>query len=188
MFASLFDTYTPTEAFFLLCAILGTLLFFGKVVLMVSHGLGDNDLHDVDSASGAEGAFKLLSLNAITGFFMMFGWIGLACLKQFNLSAAISTIAAFIAGLVTMILAAKLFSSARKLVSQGAQFDINALVGTTANVYQRIPASGIGRVQVAVASGTIELDAISEYKAQIESFEKVEIVRVVDSKTVSVKR
>ena len=92
-----------------------------------------------------------------------------------------------IAGVLTMYLTAWIFRGARLLVSPGAQFRIENAVGLKASVYQRIPAEGKGRVQLAIDGHTHEIDAIAETPAEIPSFKTVEVVRVVDAETVAVK-
>ena len=62
-------------------------------------------------------------------------------------------------------------------------------VGLKASVYQQIPAGGIGKVNVTLKNGSLkELDAVSDDAELIESFKTVEVVEVVNSRTVKVKR
>jgi len=81
-----------------------------------------------------------------------------------------------------------LFNAARKLVSLGARFAIEDTIGMTASVYQRIPPDGRGMIQVAIDGMTREIEALSEDKVELESFQAVKVVRVVDHMTVTVKK
>jgi len=191
MFTGL-DSFQVT---FWICAIGGTAFFVLKALTSAFAGF-DHDLggdggaaHDVvhhgDESSDA--AFKIISITSLTGFFMMFGWIGLAVYDQAGYGSGVSLAVAFLAGLGTMYMTALIFKGAGKLSGGGARFDINSTVGQRANVYQKIPASGKGRIQIMVADVTHEIDAISEEGKEIESFANVTVVRVVNSDTVSVR-
>ena len=90
------------EIIYWAAAIIGGTLFILRLIMMViGGGLGDGDVdipHDVDipqdihiagdihaDVSGdhaaADMSFKLLSVQGLTSFFMMFGLVGLALLK-----------------------------------------------------------------------------------------------------------
>ena len=146
MFSNFLQGAAFSEQVFWICAILGTLLFILRAFLMIFAGVHhdfDGDVyHDVDTPEGTEASFKALSLNSITGFFMMFGWVGLACYKQFGLSSGISTLVGFVAGALCVVLIAKVFQGASKLESPGAVFDVEKLIGEVVEVYQQIPAEG----------------------------------------------
>ena len=194
-----------TELVFWLTAILGTVFFFLRVVMMIVGGFGDDVGSDVSHAdattietdhSGADGhqsedgsdaSFKLVSLNSITGFIMMFGWAGLASYLQFHLNDVVSFIIAFVVGLLCMFITASLFKMASKLTSPGARFNINNTIGTAAEVYLRIPDNGTGKVKITVNGESRIVSAVSENKKEIDSFKRVNVVRVVNSDTISVK-
>ena len=183
---------TALETAFWCSAVAGTLFFILKALMMILGGV--DDVQDMDAGDLAhEGtdasdvAFKLLSINSLTGFFMMFGWAGLAGLKEFQIGEFASFAVAFAIGLLSMYITASLFRGARLLVSPGSQFSIDKTVGLRATVYQMIPGNGTGQIQVAVEGVTREIDAVSEQKEDIRSQQSVEVVRVVDDRTVSVR-
>ncbi|MDR1211075.1 MAG: hypothetical protein LBK40_02460, partial [Spirochaetaceae bacterium] len=79
-------------------AIFGSVFFVLRVVLFVVGGFGadtdggepvldDDPVHLSHSREleASDGAFKLLSLNSVTGFIAMFGWAGLAAYSQYGL-------------------------------------------------------------------------------------------------------
>ena len=118
-----------TELTFWGFAIFGTTFFLLRVVSMIigfgaEHAdvgdVGHDVGHDVPHGSEALGtdhhshdlaatdtAFKLVSINSITGFFMVFGWAGLAAFKDHELSEAMSLLVASIAGVLMMYLTAR---------------------------------------------------------------------------------
>ena len=179
---------------FWLCAVGGTVFFVLKSLLSLV-GVFDGHL-DIPHAGGShldvhhdatDAAFKLFSINSLTGFFMMFGWIGLASLEQFKFGSSTSIFLALVAGGLSMLVISFIFKSALGLASHGGRFVIAELIGKTASVYEQIPASGTGVIQVVASGMTKEVNAVSESKREIASHRHVEVVRVVDGETVSVK-
>ncbi len=189
--------------FFWLCAIAGTLFFLLRVAMLCigasfegADGDAGGDVHDstihhdaMDYDDSSDASFQLFSVHSITAFIMMFGWAGLSSYIQFELGPTLAILIALAAGTMVLFITAYLFKLALKLVSPGAQFDIEKTVGLTAKVYQEISQNGAGRIQLSLpGAGLREIDAVSEDKKKIESFVSVKIVRVIDPSTVSVKR
>jgi hypothetical protein len=187
---------TPLEAVFWFCALAGTAVFVLRVVLMV---VGVSEMDGTDSfdsthvghahhGSHSDALFEIISINSVTAFFMMFGWIGLTCYAQFSLGATPSIMIALLVGILCMYITTYLFRWARKFTSPGGTFNIKNTVGQNAKVYQRIPADGRGRITIDMPdSMTHEIDAIAEDGKEIDSFKSVKVVRVVDQSTVSVR-
>lgn len=190
--------YNTLEIIFFICGAVSSIFFILRVLMMVFGGFFDGDLDgDSDTGDGGDGdgsdssdtdaSFKLLSIHSITAFFMMFGWIGLTCYRQYGLHEVLSVLSAGLGGLLSMIVIAYVFKLAMKLVSTGSDFNINNLVGAKAVVYQQITPENGGKIQVSVEGDmTREFDAVSFDKDIIESFTAVEIVEVIDSHTVAV--
>ncbi len=191
----MFENASGAELVFWSCAIAGTLFFALRLVLTLMGGL-DHDASGHDFDSGHDGevnhapdvAFKLLSVNTVGAFVAMFGWVGLAALKELQSGILFAFLLAWCAGFFTMALTAYLFKAALSLACEGDDFDLEKTVGLAAEVYQRIPAEGMGRIQITVNGILRELNAVSEEKQEIPSFTKVNVEKVVDSTTVCVKR
>lgn len=177
---------------FWFCALCGTGFFLINTVMSMISGV-DTDLDIVSHHTTHEGidspdaAFQLISLTSLTGFVMMFGWIGLTCYEQFHLDPLMTFLCALSAGFITMYLTAKIFQSAKRLASNGSVFDISQALGKVAVVYARIPVDGKGQIQIAISSLTHELDALSSDNVVIESNTHVEVLRILDNTTVIVK-
>jgi len=197
-----------TEMVFWAFALFGTVFFTLRVIAMAVGGLGSEDADDVDiddidadAVDGADGqapghshhaeasnaAFKLLSIHSLTGFFMMFGWAGLAAYKQFGLPMFISFVVAGGVGLLTMYLTAYMFKMARQLTSRSAPFTAKDVVGRDATVYSRIEAGGRGKIQISFEGLTRFLEAVSDDGKEIDSFKVVHVARAMDSRTVAVR-
>jgi hypothetical protein len=169
------------------------------VVLFVIGGFGagvpDDDLPpEIETPEGghspgleaSDGAFKLLSLNSVTGFIAMFGWAGLAAYSQYQLPFSAALLIAAAAGFGVLVITAALFYFAMKLKSPGAEFDITQAAGTMAEVYLQISPPQTGKISSAVNGVKHEFDAVSDNGEMIPSFEKVRITRIIDSHTVAV--
>lgn len=151
-----------------------------------AHGDGGTDHSHASDSTDA--AFKLVSLQSLTGFFMTFGWAGLAGQKQFGLGTTLSFVIALVAGGFAMFTTASLFKLMGKLSSSGDVFIIQKTLGLSGSVYARIPAEGRGQVRLLINNGTRFLDATSEDHTDLDSFIDVTVVRVVDGTTVAVRK
>src|SRR5262245_49607344 len=161
------------ELFFIVCALIGGGLLLMRLLLMLAGmgGHGDVDTVHVDSDLG----FKLLSIQGITAFFMMFGLVGFALARTTGFGAALANIGAVIAGLGSMFLIQRIFVAMTGLQSSGT-LSIDRAVGGEGSVYLTIPERGAGRVQVEIGGRLREFDASS---ANGESIGTGELIRVV---------
>ncbi|MBS1987916.1 hypothetical protein JST56_02895 [Candidatus Dependentiae bacterium] len=174
-------------------ALFGTTLFFLRLCATIIGGTTD-DMTEIDHTFGDDGemhhsstgSFKLFTVHSISGFFMMFGWVGLACIKQLGYSHPVSIVTALIAGTITMVLTGLIFKGAMLLVSSGTHFDIKKTVGLVGTVYQRIPHNGQGKIQLVVDGVTREVLAQSLDQCAIDSFRLVKVIKFLDHEIVVV--
>ena len=188
----------PVETAFAFAALGGTLFFLLRVLMVLVGGFADDfdfsaddgstfDDASVDAAH-TEAAFKLISLNTLSAFVMMFGWSGITASVQFKLNLFLSTVIALAVGIFSMYVAAWMYKMAKSLASSGADFALTDTVGQHASVYQRIPKKGVGKIQVVSKGMTHELNARASDEKPIDSFTNVEVLGVVDNETVLVKQ
>jgi len=176
------------ETFFWFFALSGSVALFIQLILNLfglsdHHDIGDTDIDigEIDTSN-----FKWLSKQALSGFFMMFGWIGLSCLKEFEFNVLLSLAIAFIAGVLAMFVSGFIFKMARKLHSSGTVFKIEDAIGQEAMIYQQILKKDKGKILISLNNLTREIDAIALNEEEISSFTKVKIINKVDKNTVSV--
>jgi hypothetical protein len=186
------NTFGSLDLFFAAIAFGGTFFFVLRVLWMLHTG-GHDHAHDpgvghTTDTHDADTDFKLLTVNTITAFLMIFGWAGLACARQFQLGTLLALLGASGAGLASMLGTAAILRLFLRLNSSGQRFDIGQAYGRAASVYQRIPPGGKGRIQIVLDGVTRELDAVSESKQEIESFKEVTVVEILDARTVRVAR
>jgi membrane protein implicated in regulation of membrane protease activity len=171
------------EIFFLICAFIGGGLFIIRFVLQFFGGGSadsDTDLQvghaDVDHVD-ADISFKLLSLQGLTAFFMMFGLVGFAMLRESRTGGGIALVSALAAGLGTVWLIGKIFSSVKKLQSSGT-IDNAGAIGEQGTVYLTIRAKGSGKVQVAMKGRIREFEAVAMNGEEIKTGERIRVKEV----------
>lgn len=177
-----YATMTTLQRFFLFCALLGGIVFMIRIVLMVV-GLGGHDIHDgsgldhTDVHSDSDSSFKLFSLHGLTGFFMMFGLVGLAMSRQFWIPDLLAAAGGIAAGLFTVWVIGKIFVTMAKLQSDGT-LSIDSAVGQQGRVYLKIPSGGTGQVQVPCQGRLMLYDAVAADKEELGTGEPVIVIDV----------
>ena len=183
---------TGLEIIYWVSTIVGGTLFLLRMGMMFLGG----DLSDdaLDTALGADAggghdadfSFKLISIQGLTSFFMMFGLVGLALLKA-NLHILLTLLGSITAGLVTVALTSILFTQMKRLQSEGT-INIQNTIGTEGSVYLTIPKDGNGQVQI-IAQGSLKIfDAMSKNKTVLSTGEKVRVVGIATGNTLIVEK
>ncbi|MBL8089417.1 MAG: NfeD family protein [Anaerolineales bacterium] len=183
------------EAVYWFFAITGGTLFILRILMMfIGGGLSDDALDvalesndNVAESHNADGdaSFKLLSLQGLTAFFMMFGLVGLALLNT-NLPSFLSVVGGTVAGLLTFGALSFIFSKMKLLQSEGT-IQLKNSIGAEGNVYLKIPKNGTGQVQI-VTQGALKIfDATSNNKQDLITGDKIRVVGV-DGNTLVVEK
>lgn len=174
------NIFVNSDSLFWFCALAGSGLFFIQFLINL-FGMGDSD-------SGSEDIkhFKWLSLQAVTGFLMIFGWSAITCQNEFD-QALLPTIGiSLVTGLIAAYIIHFLIRFTKRLQSSGSVYKIEEAIGKEAYVYQRIPKGGLGKVSLSLDNFTHEIDAISYQNQDLESFSRVKIIDKVSHSTVVV--
>jgi len=179
--------------------IIGGTLFLLRTIMMLIGGVVDQgdfdtdfdhhletDLDHTGTAADSDFSFKLLSMQGLTAFFMMFGLVGLAILKT-KVALVFSIAGGVLAGLLAVWVISLLFTQMKRLQSDGT-LDVQNAVGVNGSVYLIIPQGGTGQVRVPVQGSLKVFDAISTDKQKIATGEKIRVVGVVDNKTLIVEK
>lgn len=179
------------ELIFWVSAIAGGAVFILRTIMMFA-GFGADDGGDLDAGAddGLDGdtdvSFKLLSVQGLTAFFMMFGLVGLTLLKA-QTPTAVTLLGGIAAGAFTVWVLSIIFSKMKLLQSDGT-IDIKNAIGAHGSVYLNIPANGSGQIQVTVQGALKIFDAVSKDDQKISTGEKVIVVDVADNKTLIVEK
>lgn len=183
------------EQVYFCAAALGGLFFLLRMLAsMFGHGdhgdvdvtvdASDPSLHHVGDS---DGSFKLVSVQGLVGFFLMFGLVGLALSRESHVAPGWSVVGAFVAGGLMMVLVAWIAAEMRNLQSSG-NVDMKNAVGQQGSVYLSIPADGSGQAQVAVQGRMRIYDAVSKEKTPIKTGERIEVVEVVSGNILVVRK
>jgi len=180
------NDYNALEKFFFASATVGGVFFFVRLIIQFmgfDHDV-DADMdtggdigHDFEHHADSDTGFKILTLQGMTSFFMMFGLVGLALYRQSHMGSLISVIGAGSAGLATVWVIDRLFRGARKLQSSGT-LDNESAIGGEGKVYVTIPKGGTGSVMVDFKNHHREFDAVAKDKLEIKTGERVKVVWV----------
>ena len=177
---SWFFGLTVLEMYYVASAGIGGLVFLVRLVMMLFVGGSDVDLDAIDGVGsgglGTDASFQLLSIQGLSGFFIMFGLVGIALLEA-DLSELASVLGAFVAGGLTMLAIAELSRMMLGLQSSG-NIEITSAVGAEGTVYLTIPSEGVGSAQVTVQNRLRSYDAISKTHDALETGTRIRVVDV----------
>lgn len=146
----------------------------------VGFGADAEDLqHDADAG------FRILSLQGLSAFFMMFGLVGLALVRESHVGEAPSVGIAALAGFGSMWLIGKLFGVMTRLQSSGTLSMQNA-IGQSGTVYLTVPKSGSGKVELVVQGRLGVFDATTHIGSDIATGARVRVVAIESGDTLIV--
>ncbi len=195
-----FDSLTSLQTVFFIFALIGTVLFLIQLILIMIGGgdtdadTGDLNTGDLDTdfdgdvsadADGAaahhhpssDAAFKLLSFQGLTAFFMMFGLVGLAMNRGSEQGTVLSIGVAIAAGFGCMWLVAKLFQLFHGLQSSGT-INLDNAVGRRGRVYLTIKKDTPGQIEVEVQGHLKIYEAISAENEMLPTDTSIKVVGI----------
>ena len=152
--------FGPVTVWFGVPAVVGTLFFTIRLLLMFVGGDAEMDGGDAEvGADAGDGdstqTFKVLSIQAIASFLMGFGWGGLGALRGSGWPLPIAIAFGIVAGLGMVWLLARLLRFVYGLQSSGTLPLFHALE-SEGTVYAGIPAEGDGAGEVRLVIGERE--------------------------------
>ncbi len=166
------------DQIFVLCAVVGSSLFVIRTAMMLIGADLDHDVdfdHDIGAHADTDIDFKLLTIQGIMGFLMMFGLVGLMLKRGFMLHYFIAIIGATIAGSFTLWATAKAMSWMKDLESSG-NIDEKNCIGKEGEVYLTIPKGGVGKIHVIVQKRLVEYDAESNDDEDVKTGTQIRVV------------
>ena len=180
-----------SEPIYCVMALLGTLLFVIKMVMLLIGGDADSDLDgaDLDDPAHVDGgeSFTLVSVQSILAFFMGTGWIGLACREQWGLDTMTSIFVAAGFGFLMMLLSSFLNMKIRGLNHTPVNRIDEKAIGLKGRAYTDVPAKGKGMGQIEITiNGKQQIVQASSQKKEIKAFTNVRVTNVDDSGNLTV--
>jgi membrane protein implicated in regulation of membrane protease activity len=174
------------DKLFFFSALIGTVLFLVQLVLGLIGWGGDTSDIDFGDPGGADGnvghhsadtSFKVLSLQGLSAFIMMFGLVGLAMRNDNGLGPVPSVVGAAGAGTLATWVISRIFRLFNGLQSKG-NLDMQKAVGAEGTVYLTIKKDKPGKVQLIVSGRMLTLDAMTEDDKTLKTGTTVTVIRV----------
>lgn len=182
------------DSLFLFSAVIGGATVALRMLLML-FGIGDDHsfggAHDLgapgaadsasataaDSRSDTDAGTRLLSIQGVAAFLMMFGLVGLAMTREAGLAPPVSVSIALVAGLAAMWVLAKVFESMMGLQSSGT-LDLTHAVGQEGVVYLTVKPGAGGQVQISIQGRLGIYDAQTNGAGELATGRPIRVVAV----------
>ena len=192
------------EKTYLACAVFGGGFFVLRTIMMLT-GIGDTHadtdagvdageldhgghIENVDHEEQGHGdsGLKLLTIQGLTAFVMMFGLTGFAVSRSSVIGSLFTIAIGIVVGVFAMWLVAKGFALMRSLQSSGTMQLYDA-IGEEGTVYLSIPADGVGKIQVTISGRLMVMDAVSQDKVKLKTGERVRVSEISSGGLLSVR-
>jgi membrane protein implicated in regulation of membrane protease activity len=198
------------EKVYLACAVFGGGLFVLRTILMLT-GIGDTDadtdagdidagdidhgdmdqgdqFDDIDHGDHGHGdsGLKLLTVQGLTAFIMMFGLTGYAISRGSVIGSIFTVAIGILVGFFAMWLVAKGFALMKSFQSSG-NIQIYDAIGEEGTVYLTIPAEGIGKIRVTISGRLKVVDAVSQDKVELKTGTGVRVTEISTGGMLSVR-
>lgn len=182
-----FHDLPAIQKLFVAATATGGVLFLLRMLLGIFSGV--DDIADGDSVptSGDAGlaSFRILSLQGISAFAVMFGLVGLALSRQQGASGIIALIGGFVAGLITVWVIGRIFLGLNRLESDGT-IRLSRAIGVVGTVDLTIPPNGTGKARIIVQERLRVYDAVSNVDVPLRTGERIRVVGVMEGNTLVV--
>ena len=170
------------EKVFWIIALPSTLVFLILLIMTFFGGDVGDDVGDVDAEIDADEGigFQFITFKNLIGFFTIFGWIGIASIKNGS-STNMTLIIAFLSGLAMMFVMAGIYYLLSTLVDDGTLKVKNA-IGRLGEVYMNIPlkGEGFGKIQITVQGSLRTMEAVTNDKEMLKVGTIVKVKDVID--------
>ncbi len=171
---------TTFEQVYWLIAIPASLaLLITLVMTFVGGDMEDGGVdEDIEGDDGA--GFQFFTLKNLVGFFTLFAWSGLACIKG-NMSVPVTIIISTVCGLIMMTLMASIFFFMSKLIDDGTLKMANA-VNRIGEIYLPVMANrgNIGKIQISIQDSMRILQAMTDDDEDIPFGSVVTVTEVIN--------
>ncbi|MEZ4279650.1 MAG: hypothetical protein R3F21_08585 [Myxococcota bacterium] len=174
------------DSLFMFSAVIGGATIALRTLLML-FGVGDDHSfggsHDLGGTqadephSDLDAGTRLISIQGIAAFLMMFGLVGLAAMREAGLSPPVAVVIALVAGFASMWAVAKVFEAMVGLQSSGT-LDLAAAVGQEGVVYLTVKPGSGGQVQVSIQGRLGVYDAQTQGAGELATGRAIRVVGV----------
>lgn len=167
-------------------AIFSTIIFAIKLVLYMFSGIDTEVITDFNTEIDTDVSFNFFSIQSILAFFMGFGWMGLAGIKEFGMTTPQHLTVAILVGLLFMAITAGLFFWAKKL-EKTVKKDKTTALNKTGKAYTNFEPRGNGQIEIEINGQLTVSDAVNASDEEIKAFDVIKVEKVEDDKFYIVK-
>ena len=155
-------------------AIFSTLVFAIKLVMFTITGGDSEVIADFNSEIDTDCSFNFVSIQSVLAFFMAFGWMGYAGLKQFGFSHIVNVLVAILVGLAFMTGTAFLMFSVRKL-EKNIKKDYTTALNKIGKAYTHFAPNAEGQIEIDINE---QLSVVNATNEEIKAFTPIKVVKV----------
>lgn len=157
-----------------------TVFFVLQLIVSFLGGDTPDDLPDHEISHDHGIGFQFFTLKNMVGFFTIFGWTGIACIKS-GLSIPMTIVVSVLAGMLMMTIMGGLFYLLMKAGADGTM-KMEKAIGQVGEVYLIVQSrrGGIGKVQVKVMGAVRTLDAMTDDENDLPSGKVVSVSKIIN--------
>jgi hypothetical protein len=150
----MWESVAGLEWMFWLLAVPATLVFAIQALLMlVGVTVDHSEFHFFGHGAEGHGYSPIFTVRNLVVFFMIFGWTGIAMVREYHAGTVVALAVSTLAGVFMMGVVTLMFYGISRLSSSGNYTPDDSLVGQEASVYLRIPAKRGGNGKIIVMAG-----------------------------------
>ncbi len=160
-------------------ALFATILFVLKLFVFSLFGgdSGSEVVADFNTEFDSDPSFGFLSFQTLLAFFMGFGWMGYASVKQLHLPLLWSFVSAIVVGLIFMTGTAYLMFFAKKL-EKNIKKDKKTALNQIGKAYTNFNPNGDGQIEIEINGQLTVTNAVNITGETINAFEPIKVVKV----------
>lgn len=180
-----FNEISTFEKVYWIAALISSIIFV--IIMIITFVGGDADVDsDMDADAGSD--FQFFTFKNLVGFFLIFSWTGLACVRS-DVSTGVTLLVSIICGLLMMFAMSSVFYFLNRLVEDGGLKLSNA-IGRTGEVYLPIVGrnGGFGKVQMSIQGSVHEIQAMTNDEEDLPNGTVVRVESIVDNHILVVTR
>jgi membrane protein implicated in regulation of membrane protease activity len=178
----LFVDFVGMDLAFLAAALLGGIVFVVRLITQFAgiehHDVTDMAPDNIDSHLGdSDLSFKLLTIQGVSGFLLMFGLVGLLLNREILTGPLVAMVGAVIAGFLALLLIQQSYQSMFKMQTSG-NIDFKQALNQEGTVYLTIPEEGEGQIQIPFQNKMHIVSAVSKHRQAIPTGSKVKVLDI----------
>ncbi len=167
-------------------AVFSTIIFAIKLAIFTFAGADTEVVADFNTEIDTDISFNFFSIQSILAFFMGFGWMGYAGIRQFGMNNAQHITVAILVGLLFMFITSGLFFWVKKL-EKTVKKDKASATGKLGKAYTNFAPKASGQVEIDINGQLCVVEAINSTEEEIKAFENIKVEKVEDDKLYIVK-